>query len=509
MRAEHYSHGSKVARAGKTAYAALEPADLLHRHAWLFRAAWVEESADEIEEFESYDFGKRDERIKRHRVRALEEIYAARGLPGLLELSKMGQGAWILGRLLPTSVLGDNAVEALVRMTLPAIAGGDDVVAERSLSSGMLFSIEDDDRRRRILTSIASDLTPDDTVRLLMLAPFRKSTWALVDQHSQVVRTAYWKRVSPDAAGTLPGEAPEGVDRLLAAERPWTAFGFAQYQIKDLDGQVIFRLLSALAHSAGPQDNDAVNMDSYHVQEAFEILNRTPGIALDDKAALEFAFLEALVGPGQRHEESGIPNLERYVEAHPEFFVQAIVWTYRRDDGAADPPEWQVPADQVSARSKRAHRLLDSLRVIPGSNRESGEDAKQLMGWINAVRSACTELARREVADISLGKLLSHCSDGRDGVWPNELVRDAMESLRSVHVMRGAHTGMYNSRGVHSGGKGGDQERALAGKFKRWANSLRVSHRFVAAKLLDELARTYDGEAERNDVRATLSRRLR
>jgi addiction module HigA family antidote len=509
VRAKHYSHGSKAARAGKAAYAALEPADLLHRHAWLFRTGWVEESADEIEEFESYDFGKREERIEEHRVRALKEIYAARGLPGLLELSKMGQGAWILGRLLPNGVLDDAAVEALIRMTLPAISGGENVVAERSLSSGMLFSVEDDDRRWRILTSIARDLTPDDTAQLLMLAPFRKSTWALVDQQTPSVRMAYWKRVSPVSAGTLPGEAPEGVDRLLAAERPWTAFGFAQYQMEDLDGPVVFRLLSALAQSAGPQDNDAVNMDRYYVQQAFEILNCTPSIALDDKAALEFAFLEALVGPGERHDKPGIPNLERYVEEHPEFFVQAIVWTYRRDDGAADPPEWQVPGDQGSARARRAHRLLDALRVIPGSGRDGGDDFRQLMGWINAVRSACTELARREVADICLGKLLSHCPEGRDGVWPNELVRDAMETLRSEQVTDGAHTGMYNSRGVHSGGKGGEQERALAGKFKRWANSLRVSHRFVAAKLLDEVARTYDGEAERNDVRATLSRRLR
>lgn len=509
VRAKHYSQGSKVARAGKAAYAALEPADLLHRHAWLFRAVWVEESADEIEEFESYDFGKRDERIKEQRVRALKEIFAERGLEGILEISKMGRGAWILGRLLPVDVLEDKAVEALIRMALPAIASGGDVVAERSLCSGMLFSIEDDDLRLRIITSIARDLTDADSVQLLMLAPFRKSTWTLVDKQSEALRTAYWKSVSPVSAGALPAEVSEAVERLLAAERPWTAFGFAQYELRDLESQMVFRLLSALARSGGPQESDAVQMDRYHVQEAFKILNRAPSIALDDKAALEFAFLEALVGPGDDHGEPGIPNLERYVEQHPEFFVQAIVWTYRRDDDAADPLQWQVPADEVSVRAQRAHRLLDALRVIPGSGRDSGDDTKQLMGWINTVRSSCEELARLEVADISLGKLLSHSPEGRDGVWPNELVRDAMETLRSEQVMNGAHTGKYNSRGVHSGGKGGEQERALAGRFKRWASSLRVSHRFVASKLLDGLARTYDGEAERNDVRATLSRRLR
>jgi hypothetical protein len=509
VRAKHYGQGSKVARAGKAAYAALEPADLLHRHAWLFRTGWVEASADEIESFENYDFGKRDERIKEQRARALNEVYEMRGLQGMLELSRMGQGAWILGRVLPGEVLDDEAVEALLRIALRAIVSGGDVVSERSLCSGLLFSIDDDDRRQRIIASIARDLSETVCVQLLMLAPFRKSTWALVDQQSTQVHTAYWKSVTPMAAGSLPGDTPEAVERLLAAQRPWAAFGFAQYQLEDLEGTVVFRLLSALAGLSGPKEDDAAQMDRYHVQEAFKILNRTAGIGLDDKAALELAFLEALVGPGEDHDEPGIPNLERYVEQHPEFFVQAIVWTYRRDDRGVDPPEYQVRADEVSVRATRAHGLLEALRAVPGSSLVPGDDIKRLMQWINTVRSSCAELSRIEVADISLGKLLSHCPEGRDGVWPNELVRDAMETLRSDEVMDGAHTGKYNSRGVHGGGKGGEKERALAGQFKRWANSLRVSHRFVASKLLDGLARTYDGEADRNDVRATLSRRLR
>ena len=69
---------------------ALEPSDLMNKHAWLFRDTWVEESADEIEDIETIDVQKRDERIQKMRVDAMREIHDQRGLPALLELAERG-----------------------------------------------------------------------------------------------------------------------------------------------------------------------------------------------------------------------------------------------------------------------------------------------------------------------------------------------------------------------------------------------------------------------------------
>src|SRR5262249_33720144 len=59
VRAKKKGRGASLAAAGKTAYVALEPSDILNKHAWLFRDGWVEESADEIEDIEKIDFRKR------------------------------------------------------------------------------------------------------------------------------------------------------------------------------------------------------------------------------------------------------------------------------------------------------------------------------------------------------------------------------------------------------------------------------------------------------------------
>ena len=84
-----------------------------------------------------------------------------------------------------------------------------------------------------------------------------------------------------------------------------------------------------------------------------------------------------------------------------------------------------------------------------------------------------------------------------------------MEEIQSESTTRGAHTGIDNSRGVHSGGNGGDQERELASKYRKWGQALRASHPFVASKLLLGLANTYDREASHEDEEARLRQRLR
>jgi hypothetical protein len=68
---------------------------------------------------------------------------------------------------------------------------------------------------------------------------------------------------------------------------------------------------------------------------------------------------------------------------------------------------------------------------------------------------------------------------------------------------------LYNARGTHWRGEGGDQERELARKYRDWANTLQYSHPFVASTVLTSLAKTYEYQASREDAEAGIRRRLR
>ena len=334
------------------------------------------------------------------------------------------------------------------------------------------------------------------------------STWQLVDTLGEAAQAKYWSEVTPDCIHDSNAENNEAVERLLKAGRPRAAFSCIRFQPGKLDAEVLSRLLSAMAQGGNDQPGHYM-LEHYNVEEAFKHLNSSSALTLDEKAGLEFAYIEVLARPWDSRDSYGIPNLERYVEGHPELFVQAIVWTYKRKDGAADPTEFQVPTERMQTMAERGYKLLEAIERIPGHNDLGELESDRLAKWIATVLQSCAELNRADMADIWIGKVLSCAPVGKDGVWPCEPVRDVMEDIQSESLMEGAQTGVYNSRGVQWRGEGGDQERELAQKYRMWGQALRVSHPFVASKLLMALAKTYDDEASREDTQAGIRRRLR
>jgi hypothetical protein len=496
--------------AAKAAYAALEPSNLLNKHAWLFRDTWVEESAEEIEVVNDVDFQKRDERIQKRRIEAMREVREEYGFVGLLELAERGKTSWQIGGLAAKDLLSEKELEEFLRLALQRVLEDKaSVYPFKNLIAGALRSVSDDDHRERVLKAVAADLSEEDTARLLILAPFGKSTWKLVDALGEVAQAKYWDDVAPEWIHHSDAENNEGVERLLKAERPRAAFSCIRLAPNKVDAQVLFRLLSEMAKGGGDRPNEYL-LEHYTLEQAFKHLNACPTLTLDQKAGLEFAFIEVLARPWDKHTNPyGIPNLERYVEAHPELFVQAICWVYKRKDEDADPAELQVPPDRVKSMAERGYKLLGAIQRIPGHDDLGDLKVDRLTKWIAMIRQSCAELSRAEIADPWIGKVLAHAPIGNDGVWPCEPVREVMEEIGSETIMRGAHTGIYNSRGAHWRGEGGDQERELADKYRKWGQALQLSHPFVASKLLMALAKTYDQEASREDAEAGIRRRLR
>ncbi|HRI91909.1 HigA family addiction module antitoxin [Accumulibacter sp.] len=508
IRAKKSGKTTSLATAGVAAYAALEPSDLLNKHAWLFRDGWVENSADEIAGIEEIDFDKRDERIKNFRTDALREILRHRGLAGILELSERGNASWVIGALMASSVLSEEKLQELLRVALaPVLEAKEPVHSYKNLIGGAVQAVPDDDKREVIINGVAANLSEEEKVQLFILSPFGKRTWKLVDALSEAAQANYWSAVTPDWLRDNDAENNEAVERLLKATRPRAAFSCVSNHPERLDAQVLFRVLSEMAQGGNDQPGQ-YTLQHYYVEKAFKHLSSSPVLALDEKAGLEFAYIDVLARPRDRRDSYGIPNLERYIEAHPEFFVQAITWIHKRKDGTTDPKELQVPPERIKTMVERGYTLLEAIERIPGHNEIGELKADHLAKWITSVRHSCAELGRADIADTYIGGLLSHAPVGQDGVWPCEPVRDVMEDIQSESLMSGAHRGVYNSRGVHPRGEGGNQERQLAEKYRNWGQALQVSHPFVASRLLMDLARTYDHEASCEDADAGIRRRL-
>jgi hypothetical protein len=371
----------------------------------------------------------------------------------------------------------------------------------------VLYSIADSGKREKMINQVTAGQPEETRVRLLTLAPYCRSTWELVDRLSPDAQATYWSDVNPEWIRDSDAENGESVERLLGAGRPRAAFYCVRFDLEKLGTQMLYRLLTAIAQGDN-EPPDHYLPDSYHIQEAFKHIDQVTDLTLDEKAGLEFMFLDVLTQPGASQDgHSGIPNVERYIEQHPEQYVHALAWAFKRSDGKTDPDEYHVPPDRKQRMAELGYKLLGALRRVPGRDDTRVLRADRLAAWVSAIREGSTRLSRARVADDRLGALLAHAPVGSDGVWPCEPVRQVMEDIGSEAMMGGARVGVYNARGVHWRGEGGDQERELAGRYREWAQALQVSHPFVASKLLLELARTYEGEANREDQAARIGRR--
>lgn len=502
-RSKKSSDPKALVAAAKAAYAALEPSDILNRHAWLFKTNWVDWDAAELDNAEELDFGAREARITSLRLAALQAVFDALSVEGIFELARRGDAAWAIGVLLPQMFTAEDLHAILIDIATRNLAWDDQAL--RTLTSAALHAMSED-RRAALFSALLPSLPAGDIARLFFLAPFAPATWKSVAEGGAELEVVYWREVPPDPVRDSVADATTAIEKLLGVGRPMAAFAALRFFIDDADPELLMRLFLAIARD--DSEVSGIRIEHYQLKKVFARIAASAAIPLDQKALLEFAWLEGLVRGHDERKESEIPSLEALINDDPTLFVQAVAWMYKRKDGGIDPEPFRVPKERVGAMAEKGYKLLRALRCIPGRDQNGALDSARLSQWVARVRQACDELSRQVVGDLAIGELLAHAPADPDGVWPCRTVRDVVETVRSEDIVRGMSTGTYNARGAVWRGTGGDQEREIAERYRRWGQATQASHPFVANQLLFNLAKTYEYEAEREDLDAHVRRRL-
>jgi hypothetical protein len=243
-------------------------------------------------------------------------------------------------------------------------------------------------------------------------------------------------------------------------------------------------------------------IDPYYISKALGSLEGRQDITSEEMVQLELIYIEVL-----DDSDHGIPNLEERITQSPEMFVQALSFSYKRNDGGDDPPEWRIEDTEQRTGIARATRtLLDSIKRIPGTDENGNIDTDVLIAWIADVRRLCREYGRIDIGDHFIGQLLSNAPVGENGIWPCEAVCEAMEKLESQEIAKGFCIGVYNSRGFHFRKKGGEQERELEKKYQIWADYLHFCYPYLGG-ILENIAAKYKREAEREDCEEIINKR--
>jgi addiction module HigA family antidote len=483
----------------RKAYDLLAPTELVLRHRWLFEQQWVEESFDELEGAE-FDYEKREAQIRDLRIAALQEIWKDGGFEGIQALLSKSGATFTIGWHMAEGVIAPSDAASFLERCLK-VPEQDLLGKIDQVISGFTHKL-DAGARADITQALAKVLPAVLMCRLLKSSPFQHDTWMQVDAQGEAIREQYWREVYPDFLRKDSSDLSEVLDRLLDARRPRAAFSAVHFALQEVETSRLKRLLEDVG-TCGAEPSGSYQLDGYYLSEALNILQNRVGVSEEEMARLEFRFVTAL-----EHASHGIPNLEKQVGKSPALFVQALALLYRRNDGGEDPPEWQVKdEEQASSLGTAVYRLLANIKRIPGT-KDTGEiDEQSLMTWVKDAQALCVKHGRADIGDQKIGQILSAAPVGTDGIWPCEPVRNVMEECGTSEMARGFQIGVFNARGVHARGEGGEQERALADKYRNWSGKLRFEYPYVATTV-EGIAEDYDRQAGWEDSETAVRRRL-
>lgn len=500
VQARKFNKSKKNLEQPRHIYDILQPDDVVLRHEWLFRNDWLDPSADEYEE--EYDFKKSKEKLKHSRIEAMRSIMAKEGIDGIVRLADLGNAAFTIGFLLCIELLsGAERLKAINHIS-----------AQRELTTNRtaqnivvgIFAAMTDVERSHALNILTRKNDDALILQFFKLAPFDSKTWQVLDQQRPILISSYWSDVSPRWVLHSENEIITAVEALLLANRPRAAFCFSGFEVEKIPAHLLFRILKEIAIGS-KEEPGTYQLEQYQIKSAFEALNASGEVSVEEMAQLEFLYLDVFY-----RGEDRIPNLEKQIEKHPDLFVQALAYAYKRRDDNPDPSE--LRSESVEALQRRAetgYKLLAHIRRIPGHDERTGTlTTDGIVDWIGRARKQARHLARLEMCDFSIGKILSHAPKTDDGLWPCEIVRDAIEKVYSPSLHDGIENGLISSRGVVWRGAGGNQERELAAQYQKWADAVEYTHPRLAS-ILQDVVKFYLDQAEWEDTEATLQKRLR
>ncbi len=473
--------------------------DPVVRHHWLFASQWVEESYDEIDDGDS-DYQSREKRVQTERAEAIREIWEARDFDGIRNLIRISGANRVIGSIMADLLKKQSQRIDFVKTCLLE-ANGDIKLAMQNCLWGFLHACKED-FIRKVVTEISKEMSEDLLTMLLLSMPFNDTTWHLLEDQPDQIRKVYWENVNADCRDLSHDQINELIDRLLEVDRPGAAFQTVRFSWKSVETARLTKLLRAVAMTAN-ETPEPFRLADYEISEAFKSLDGRAGVSTQEKANLEFMYIEAL-----DHRDQGIPNLEKQIAVTPELYVQAIGVTYKRSDDGKDPDEWSFADPETHQRvASGIYRLLDRLRRTPGTDKDGVVKINDLKEWLAKVRELCLIHGRADMGDQMIGQLLSRSEPDKDGSWPSRPICEALEMMSSEHVGRGFYVGVRNSRGMYCRDEGGDQERELAGKYRVDAQRLNFEFPYVS-KLLENIAESYDREAQWEDTDAKVRSRI-
>ncbi len=461
----------------------LQPQSDVMKNVWLFKK-WPEQFLDREGSHEH-----NQKALAEARTQAITDIIASQGFSGIEDLLAHSESPYDVGYYVSLATQ-----DAFLSMIIPTMLDGEH--AQREFSAGFIWNRWYAAQWPWVDNALLLCSTPGSAACLLSSLPFTRQVWQRADSAGEDVRALYWNRRAPFNPELESQDVEAAVSSLVKYGRPVPAIDLlssAVFNKRAVSTECLFSPLEAL-RSLGADDS--------RKEFGQAVVHGVPRILAElqerndaDEArllAIEFAFLR-LLNEHTGHEPRALFN---HLAAHPTFFVEMVSYCYRSKNEEVEQQAERVKRDPNVAM--QIYQLLHDWRRIPGTNAEGVIDETALRAWCSEARRLADEVGQLEMCDNYIGQLLAHAPAAGDATWPCKPVRQIATEIGTESLASGLCCGICNSRGFVWRGSGGNQERELATEYRSHADAIRFEHPFVA-KILDDVARQYEGEAKHWD----------
>jgi hypothetical protein len=305
----------------------------------------------------------------------------------------------------------------------------------------------------------------------------------------------YWTRLRQ--AHISGADIERAVEELLARGRPWMAVDLlvvGKHTTAPANADAMLQLVPRVldeAMAASDLNDARAQMAGYEIGVLLDYLETT-GLDRQRLVTYELAFYDLLdhYRPARA--------ISATLAAEPLRFVELVSLVYR----GKNQPRRQA-TERAQALARQAWSILNDWKGLPGRRQDGTIDSDPLWRWVREARLAFTDADRADIGDELIGQVLANAPEGSDETWPAEPVRELIETIGSRSIETGVHLGVVNARGFTSRGvyDGGDQERELAERYRRWAKQTAGAWPRTS-RVLRGLAEDYERQAQGEDAEA-------
>lgn len=471
-------------------YKRLEPSDPVERVIWMFNVPWPNfpEGIDRKE----LSYMDQEKLIFERRVEALKVIYREFGFDKVRELAKFIKETWVYGDTLAHIIETEGEILSLCEYLnvdeAPIQNFIQRFIFRKSLINGINWVFE-------LYESLKETGYSDEPLaKIFYQVEQTKEVWEFIDKTSPKTRSSYWKNIHPHFWGVMEGDFIFGIDRLLEVERFISALDIAYHEPRKLPTE---KLIEVLEKAGTKKSEEERQLDSYHVNQIIEELEKRKGIDREVLLRLEWIYLPFLASYGSGHKPI---VLHDELANNPDFFMEILTWVYKSDREEEDKEN--ISDELKRNRGQNAFQLLNSWKKTPGVNENGNIDEVFLWDWIYKVRERAELSGRLEVADIHIGHILAEYPEKEES-WPPKEICKIIETINTQSIKSGFSSATFNKRGSSTRGAfdGGEIERGHAKYF--YAKAEAIKYEFPeTAKILIQLAKGYEEDARKMDEMA-------